>query len=239
MSSKNKCRVCGKAFTTSIALKQHMKAVHRGHYYGIRLSILGAVIAIISITTIFLAIHQLFPITNLAVTTNTPTTNLTTMITTSKQTSSPLTKTSSKQAPDFTLPEIDPSGLTGNTISLSQFGGRSVFLEFMSPLCGHCIKMTPIIKELEEKYGDRVIFISIMYGDPSSKSFQDIASEFLKKHGLNWIHIVDDGKVFKSYGVEGTPTYVILNREHIEVNRFKGSGTTKEQLEDALENALQ
>lgn len=110
----------------------------------------------------------------------------------------------------------------------------------MSPMCGHCAKMTPVIKELEEKYGDRVVFISIMFGNASSKAFQEIASEFIREHGLNWIHVVDsDLKVFREYNVRGTPTYVILNKEHIEVSRLIGSGTTEEALEEALKKALQ
>lgn len=148
------------------------------------------------------------------------------------------TETTLRSAPDFALPEIDSLGLTGEMGSLSQFSGRPVFLEFMSPLCGHCVKMTPVIKEIEEKYGDRVVFISVMYGDSSSEEFREIASEFIKKHGTDWVHLVDNGRVFKEYGVEGTPTYVILDREHREVARFIGSGTTEEALEDALKKVL-
>ena len=234
MTSKNKCRICGKVFATPTALKQHMKAVHRGYYYGIRLGVLGAVIAIIAIAVLAYSTFSP-PSPPISLTTNTPTTTFT-----STQISESNTETSLKPASDFTLPEIDSLGLTGKMISLSQFNGKPVFSEFMSPLCGHCAKMTPVIKDLEERYGDRVVFISIIYGNASSKEFQNIASEFIRERGLNWIHVVDsDLKVFREYGVRGTPTYVILNKEHMEVSRLIGSGTTEEALEKALEKVVQ
>ena len=141
----------------------------------------------------------------------------------------------SEPAPDFRLPEISSSGLTGRKVGLADFEGRPVFLEFMSPLCGHCLKMTPIIRNLEKKYGDRVVFISVMLANASDEAYQRISIEFIRKYGLDWIHVMDsDMSVFKKYDVQGTPTYVILDKEHVEVARFIGSDTSEEDLEKAL-----
>jgi len=47
--------------------------------------------------------------------------------------------------------------------------------------------------------------------------------------------VVDDKlEVFRAYGVRGTPTYIILDKDHVVRHRFVGSATTEKQLENAI-----
>ena len=216
-----KCRVCGKRFPTDIALKRHIKTQHKKYYYGVKI---GPILALlILIGAVFYVLAATPPQGT------TPITVTSTISTTSRSTTH---SASEKTAPDFELPEIDRYGLTGKNIKLSQFGGKPVFLEFMSPLCGHCIKMTPVIKDLEEKYGDRVVFLSVVW--PGSGGVE-LVSKFIQEKDVNWLHVIDEeGKAFQAYGVRGTPTYVILDKDHVEKYRFIGSGTKEEDLEKAI-----
>jgi len=230
MSSKrNRCRLCGKSFSTDIALRRHLKEKHRGYYYGIRLAPLLILLLIIGIVFYVLATpgFQAIPMTG-----RTLSTSVTQAPTRTIQTSVGLSTTSASiPAPDFELPEVDELGLTGRSIRLSQFSGKPVFLEFISPLCGYCRAMTPTIKKLEEKYGDRIVFISVMGLGPSGI---EVASEFLKEYRLSWIHVVDERlEVFRLYGVTGTPTYVILDSDHFERHVIRGATS-----EDVLEKAI-
>ncbi|MCD6312534.1 MAG: redoxin family protein [Thaumarchaeota archaeon] len=216
-----RCRICGKRFPTDIALKRHIKAQHRRYYYGIRIGPILAVLILVGATFYVLATAPPQGITP-----------ITTISTTSVTSSSTTHSASERPAPDFELPEVDRYGLTGRSIKLSQFGGKPVFLEFMSPLCGHCIKMTPVIKDLEEKYGDRIVFLSIVW--PGSGGVE-LVSKFIQEKDVNWLHVIDEeGKAFQAYGVRGTPTYVILDEDHVEKYRFIGSGTKEEDLEKAI-----
>ena len=131
---------------------------------------------------------------------------------------------------DFELPEIDELGLTGRIIRLSQFSGKPVFLEFISPACSHCLEKTPMINELQTRYGDKVVFISIVFG--SVEAAQDLLQTYEER---TWIHVLDySGEVFKSYGIKGVPTYVILDEHHLERGRFYGAGTELEDLEEII-----
>jgi thiol-disulfide isomerase/thioredoxin len=203
-----KCRLCGKSFPTDIALKRHIRESHRGYYYGIRLAPVIMVI-VIMLAIIFIAAFL-------------GGTTLTTISTGPHVTTPPAIETRTTQAqrrpaPDFELPEIDELGLTGKTIRLSQFEGKPVFLEFMSPTCPHCLRMIPILKELEERYGERIVFISVVYPVGGI----EYASKVLAEEGLNWIHVVDEkARVFDAYDVSGTPTYIILDKDHVEVKRI-------------------
>jgi len=218
-----KCRLCGKSFPTDIALKRHIRESHRGYYYGIRLA--PVIIIVIMLAIIFIAA---FP----------GGTTPTTISTGPHVTTPPAIETRTTQAqmqqrqpaPDFELPEIDELGLTGKTIRLSQFEGKPVFLEFMSPTCPHCLRMAPILKELEERYGESIVFISVVYPVGGI----EYASKVLVEEGLNWIHVVDEkARVFDAYDVSGTPTYIILDKDHVEVKRIIGENS-REVLEEAI-----
>ncbi len=217
-----RCRICGRNFPTDIALKSHLKENHRGYYYGVRLAPVIALIILIA------ALLMILPPGGMTATITSQTTLTVTPPTLPTHTAQ--TQSSRRPAPYFELPEIDELGLTGRIIKLSSFAGKPVFLEFMSPTCPHCLRMAPIVKELEEKYGDKIIFISIVY--PSGGI--DYASKVLAKEGLDWLHVVDEkGAAFDAYGVTGTPTYVILDDDHVEAKRIIGE-TSREALEEAI-----
>ena len=62
MGSKGyRCRICGKTFKTSYALKQHLKSSHPRYYYGTRIGIPCMVIAVVvlaSLFAVYLTSHQ-------------------------------------------------------------------------------------------------------------------------------------------------------------------------------------
>jgi thiol-disulfide isomerase/thioredoxin len=82
-----------------------------------------------------------------------------------------------KAAPAGTF--LDPDK---NSLSLSDFKGKLVVIDFWATWCSPCIKLAPKFKEAAEKYKDEeVVFISISIDD----SF-DFWKGFVDKH--NWGH---------------------------------------------------
>lgn len=75
-------------------------------------------------------------------------------------TTTPTAFSGSPYAPDFTLPIVATSGLTGHSLALSSLRGTVVLLEFMEPWCPHCQSMAPVLKQLYEKYPN-VIVLSV------------------------------------------------------------------------------
>lgn len=222
MSAKHRCKICGKSFKTSKALSQHMKSKHPFRYYAPRIGIPVGVALALAALFLMLPIQFPQPSTTTAITS---TSSVATSITSLQTSSIP-------KAPDFTLPVIDELGIKNENVSLSDFRGEPVFLEFISPTCPHCARMTPIVKKLYDKYGNKVVFLSVMvsYNEKSD----ELCSKFIKEHEVDWIHLVDRNlKVFHAYGVEGTPTYVIIDSNHKIVRKIVG-----EQPENVLDQAL-
>jgi peroxiredoxin len=128
--------------------------------------------------------------------------------TTSSTTNSVLSGT----APDFTLPVVTANGLNGQKVSLSSFRGKVVLLEFMEPWCSHCQDMAPALESLYQQFGaQNVVFLSVA-GSWSGASASD-AAKFISDYHSNLMYVYDSsGTTFNAYGVTGTPTFFIIDK---------------------------
>ena len=57
--------------------------------------------------------------------------------------------------------------MNGNAVSLSNFEGQPVFLNFWATWCPPCIAEMPDIQDLYDKYGDQVAFLLVTDEEPS------------------------------------------------------------------------
>ena len=136
-------------------------------------------------------------------------------------------------APDFTLPIVSSSGLTGQTATLSSFRGKVVLLEFMEPWCPHCQRMASVLDSLYSQYGSsNVVFISV--AGPWQGATSDDAANFIRNYGSNWVYLYDSsGTVFSNYGVQSTPTFFVIGKNGSVLTTFTG-----EQTSDTLSGAI-
>ena len=135
-------------------------------------------------------------------------------------------------APDFTLSVVGPNGLTGQTVTLSSFRGKVVFLEFMEPWCTHCQNMASVLSSLYAKYGSEIVFISV--AGPWNGASANDAANFIRNYGTSWICAYDSsGTVFSSYGVNSTPTFFIIGKDGGVASTFSG-----EESADTLSSAI-
>jgi thiol-disulfide isomerase/thioredoxin len=116
------------------------------------------------------------------------------------------------QAPDFTLKALD-----GQEITLSNFKGRYVMIDFWGSWCGPCRQSSPLLVELynELKKQDADIeFIGIACSEQNDKNW----IEAIEDDKLTWIQLNDShskkGKsIQKLYAVLGVPTSLLISPE--------------------------
>jgi peroxiredoxin len=106
---------------------------------------------------------------------------------------SPLTN---KPAPAFTLDGID-----GKQVSLSDFKGRPVVVNFWATWCAPCKVEMPWFEEFSKKYaadGFEVIGLT-----DDADAGKDVITRSAQKLGVTYpILLTDDGKVQKAYGTD-------------------------------------
>ena len=76
----------------------------------------------------------------------------------------------------------------GKQVSIVDFEGRFVWADYAAPWCGPCAPQAKAIKRLENAYGDKVVFLTIMTSE--SPEYEDIptvqtARAWAQRFGLN------------------------------------------------------
>lgn len=121
-------------------------------------------------------------------------------------------------APDFTLPDLD-----GKQVSLSDYRGKWVVLDFWGTWCGWCVKGFPALKEAYSKYGDKIVVIGIDCGEPESDWRAGV-----KQYQLPWINLYNGNgeALMTDYKIQGFPTKAIINPEGKLVDLTTGEDPT-------------
>lgn len=120
-------------------------------------------------------------------------------------------------APDFTL--VDQYG---EEHTLSDYEGKTVFLNFWATWCGPCKREMPEVQALYEKYGNNegdVIVLGV--ANPKSEEYpynQDVTQpeveQFLEDGGYTFPVVMDvTGEVFYSYGISAFPTTFMIGAD--------------------------
>ena len=117
-------------------------------------------------------------------------------------------------APQFSLPDKN-----GKLISLTDFKGKYVVLDFWGTWCSWCMREIPRMKNYYDKYSEKVEFIGIACKDQMS-SWEKV----LVEKDLNWTNLFNENKeLTKIYGIRGYPSKVIINPEGIIIDKFLGA----------------
>ncbi|SHJ83061.1 TlpA family protein disulfide reductase [Tepidibacter formicigenes] len=110
-----------------------------------------------------------------------------------------------KDAPDFTF-----KNLQGEEVSLSDYRGKNVIINFWATWCPYCIKEMPDLNKiyLENKDNDFVV-LAIDIGES-----KDVVDKYLKDKDYKFSILLDEeGEVANSYMIRGIPTSYFIDKE--------------------------
>ena len=122
-------------------------------------------------------------------------------------------------APEFTLDDLE-----GQPVSLSQFKGQVVLIDFWASWCVPCINDLPYLRKVKEKTADwPVVFLNI-----SLDSDEDDWREAIDEHEIKGVHVRagSGSDVAKSYQVMGVPSYHLVNSQGLIVEDHGLRGDT-------------
>ncbi|MCX5800254.1 MAG: TlpA disulfide reductase family protein [Candidatus Eisenbacteria bacterium] len=118
-------------------------------------------------------------------------------------------------APDFEL-----SSLEGQKISLSQFRGKIVILDFWATWCKPCRLELPHFVALYEEFGNDALQI---IGVSLDQVGSDEVASFVKEWKIPYVIVMGNGEVTKSYGgIKGIPTTFVIDKRGNVYRKYVG-----------------
>ena len=124
-------------------------------------------------------------------------------------------------SPPIPAPTISVVDLAGNTVSLSDFAGRLVLINFWATWCEPCLREMPSLERMQSRLGDQITVVAISEDRGGSKTVEP----FINKLGLKSFKTYldpksDAGRAFK---VAGLPTSFLIDREGRVLGRIEGA----------------
>jgi thiol-disulfide isomerase/thioredoxin len=136
-----------------------------------------------------------------------------------------------KAAPGFAL-----TSLEGKKVSLSDYKGRPVLVNFWATWCGPCKVEMPWFEEFRKQYAGQGFEILGLADDVDAG--KDVIAKVAHKTGVSYPILLTDGKVQTAYGgLEVLPMSFYVDKNGVVVEVTAGLGT-KDEIEANIKKTI-
>ncbi len=110
------------------------------------------------------------------------------------------------KAPPFTLKLVG-----GEKVSLSDYAGRWVLINFWATWCGPCVLEMPSLSRLSKKMQGKGFEVLAIHSGPTTELK---IKEFAQRHDLDMTIAIDEDKsISASYGITSIPSTFVINKK--------------------------
>jgi len=137
-----------------------------------------------------------------------------------------------KLAPDFTIPDA----LTNQEISLSDFRGQAVLLNFWSTWCSACRAEKPLLIDAYFDFaGTELVVLGVNIGESAQ-----LVRDYINQQGIPYPVLLDtEQEVARLYQVRGIPTTFLIDGQgviqEVRIGLFPSAADLAASLEKVIE----
>jgi len=129
------------------------------------------------------------------------------------------------------LPDVTFTTLDGQPITVEEFRGELVVLNFWATWCPPCLREIPELVRLHDELSEQGV---VIVGIAAQSGKADAVGEFAGAHAMSYpVWMVDDASLDK-YGVVGFPFTFLIDREGQIRMRYVGPQTYERLLNDIV-----
>ena len=127
--------------------------------------------------------------------------------------------------------EISLLDIHDKQVTLADFKGKIVFLNFWTTWCPECRIEMPLMEKLHKRLKDRdFAMVAVNLREPATR-----VKDFFNKHKLTFTALLDSkGKIGSRFGIRAVPTTFILDKEGGIIGKVFGSREWNSQKSIAL-----
>jgi thiol-disulfide isomerase/thioredoxin len=108
-------------------------------------------------------------------------------------------------------PQFELSDLEGRKVSLAQFRGKIVMLDFWATWCGPCRFSMPILDRLQEEFSNEMVLLAVNLREP-----RDVVRDYVARRNVRSRVVLDlEGDVGEEYESASIPMQVIIDQEGV------------------------
>lgn len=121
-------------------------------------------------------------------------------------------------AMDFTVYDVD-----GNAVSLSDFRGKPVVVNFWASWCGPCKSEMPEFETMYQEYSENIHFLMVNMTDGYSETL-DKATKFIEENGYTFpVYFDTDSDAATTYSVYSIPATYFIDEEGYMIANARGA----------------
>lgn len=102
------------------------------------------------------------------------------------------------------------SDLDGNEVSIEDFKGKLLLIDFWESWCGPCLQVFPAMQKLVEEHPDKFEVLAVTVG--LNEGPED-ARAFAEEHNYDFNWLYDENGIFPKLGGQGIPFKVYVSPE--------------------------
>ena len=135
-------------------------------------------------------------------------------------------------------PPLQVVTTAGQKLSMANYKGSVLVLEFFATYCGGCKESIPHLLNLYKQYGNKglqILALDIGQGDTP----EDV-KEFVARRKINYpVAMADEGIIYDGYGIRMIPAIFIINKKGILVEKFDGfTDETRKNMESTVKRLV-